>query len=429
MRPEKVMVLAVKEARELSRERIVLFGLLLGPVLVFAFMGGVVGASLESAREAAARPFSIAVVWLGGEPPPPGLDEFVEALLDSGAGSVVVLGPRGDPAGAGVDAAVYVAPGDLEALLEGGRVRLRVEYYLDQASLLELTRLQAVERVLEEAATRLVAERCAACLPRATPESLLDPVDVEATVYYKGRVGSVEELMGLVSGVTIGIPVATMILAFAAMTVSAVSVGAEKEAKTLETLLTLPVTREELIAGKALGVLALVTLGILSYGAGLYIYMKSLEAATGGAPAQPSMALPGRAAAIILASLALSMLVASLMGFALGSLASDVRGAQMITSYAGLILVAPAFALMFGVSPESLPPAVDAVLHLDPFMLLVYAGYYAVTGETARAIAHTLGLLAHAAAWTIVAARLLSSEALITGAPRLRILGRRGPMR
>ncbi len=417
----RLWTLASKEARELIRERVVLFGLIVGPILVFAVMGGVAGAAAKSAAEQARRALSFQLVWTGPGEPPEDLEGFVAALVKAGASSVEVAR---EPGGGGEFVRVYIGPSELKALEYGKPVVLRVEIGLGQASVAYLDIARRVDVILDNAARIYTSGGCKLCLPGLAEDYFVNPVDEEVTVYYRGRSGSLQEMAGLLLGVSIGVPVATMILVFAAMTVAAVSVGVEKEAKTLEMLLTLPVSRRQLIAGKALGVMLLTLAGMASYGLGLYIYGRMLQSAAGGeAPGFTlRFQLGAGEALIVVAALAVAMYIAIIIGFAAGALAGDVRGAQLLASYIGLVLAAPAFALMFGLSPESLPGAARLIVQLDPFMALVYTAYYAVIGEAARTAASLGILVLEAILLTAGVAKLVESETMVTGASRLQKL-------
>ena len=417
MRWDKVLVLAGKEVRELIRERLVLFGMILGPIIIFAFLGGIMGAAVERAAEEARPPERVGVYWLGEGRPP---QDVLEALTWA-FGAVSIVDRPGE-----MDVTIILDPGIVEALRRGDPVEVPVVVVSSGLSLTFLGKIDAIDGILDRAYYRYLADRCSACGVSLDPDRLGDPVGVEVQVLYRGKLMSMEEAMAYATAVGFGVPFAVMILALATITVSALSVGAEKEAKTLETLLTLPLSRSELIMGKALGVVALSLLGIASYAGGLYIYTRMTAAAVaGGGELGVGTSMTLGQGILILAGLALAVVTASLIGFAAGSLAQDLRGAQMLASYLGLLLIAPSFIVMFGFDPSSFSPAVRAALLLDPFMVLVYQVYEALVGSITASLQYLLGLVAHVILWSLVAARMIASESLITGSSRIQRLIRR----
>lgn len=418
MRWNKILVLAGKEVRELIRERLVLFGMILGPIIIFAFLGGIMGAAVQRAEEQGGPPTVVGVYWQGpGEPP----RDVLEAL-EKAFGRVVMVDRPGES-----EVTIILNQDIVASLRAGERVEVPVVITSKGISFTFLGRIDAIDGLLDRAYYELLAGKCSSCGVRLDPESLGDPVGVDAKVIYRGRTLSLQEAMAYATAVGFGVPFAVMILALATMTVSALSVGAEKEAKTLETLLTLPLSRSELIIGKALGVVALSLLGIASYAGGLYLYARmttaSISGETGGLNVNLSMT-PVQLI-LVLAGLALAVVAASLIGFSAGSLAQDLRGAQMLASYLGLLLIAPSFIVMFGFDPSSFSPPVRAALLLDPFMVLVYQVYEALVGSITASLQYLLGLVAHVVLWSLVAARMIASESLITGSSRLQRLIRR----
>ncbi len=113
-----------------------------------------------------------------------------------------------------------------------------------------------------------------------------------------------------------------------------------------------------------------------------------------------------------------------MIGFIVGSQAQDVRGSQLASGYTTMILVVPLFIMFFGIDPTQLSTTVKAVLAIDPYALLGIASSASINGYASLAMLSLLGLLAHDAFWTLVAARLLDAESMIVGHPMLRRLSR-----
>jgi ABC-2 type transport system permease protein len=123
---------------------------------------------------------------------------------------------------------------------------------------------QLVARVNERLAQAHVARAYAG----VDPKQLMQPVSLRQFIHFKGRVaeGTSDTLMALVMSQTFFVPIILLMILIYASQMIAASIGQEKENKTLETLLTTPISRVSIVFGKMLGA-ALVALAV----AGLFM--------------------------------------------------------------------------------------------------------------------------------------------------------------
>jgi len=161
----------------------------------------------------------------------------------------------------------------------------------------------------------------------------MDPVFISNVTYFRDQAYSEitpSELNNLVSSQSMAIPVAIMILIIMAGTSLISSMGMEKENKTLETLLTMPIKRSYIITGKIVASAAVSLLMAVVYMAGFSYYILSL---TGGSlnPADYGLSLNIVDYGLIGVSVFLSLLAALAVSLVLGSFSTNYRSAQNLT--------------------------------------------------------------------------------------------------
>ena len=415
----RLWVLVRKEVRELGKERTVLFGLIIGPILLFAIMGGIAGQVAKQAEREAAAPMRIAIVYRDDQP------GNITVLLARALNASLYTGV--DPQRLireGYDAVVVVGPGFEENISRGIPGGVTVIYRPSSLSIVGTARAQAVTSAIEAAVHSVVAQMVRSVLPNATARFLEEPVQARILYYFRGELIGERELQAMFMGLSLALPLAILMIGVSATQVAAVSIGIEKENRTLEKLLTLPVDRGTLMTAKILGVGLLALAGVASYGAGLLIYLRQLESSiTQGqtGEAMPGVSLPPATIAVTLAGLVAALYSSIAIGFLVGSQADSVRESQLAASYVSFLLSLPLFMLMFGLDPSRLSKAGLALVSLDPYGLLALASTASVYGDLRAAGLALAGMLVHAAFWTRLVAALLDPEQVLTGRLRSRL--------
>ncbi len=426
-------VLLRKELGELGRERIVLVGLLLGPFLIYLVLGGIAAVGARGIAKEAARQVSVDLVVRGG------LDSNVsllaEALNASGlrVKSVTTENPASAPPGA--DAVLVVDSRELAALLaRGARINATVIINVKYPGILATQLEDRVVRGLETALRRLLASRASMCLPEASHETLESPANATVYYMYRGRLVPSSAFLASVMGAILLVPMAILIVVLSATQVASISLGIEKEARTLEKLLSMPLSFMDILLSKVLAIAVLSVGGLLSNVAGLLIYMRIISVATrsvagvGGENLRLGVSAPligAVDAGLLFLGLAITLYVTILIGLIVGSASEDLRGSQLSASYVGFILSLPLLSIFFGLNPAVLSGTAKALLSADPYFILALLTAAALAGDRLLASLSLLGLLAHAVAWSLVARILLTQENILLGQPGLKALLRR----
>lgn len=213
------------------------------------------------------------------------------------------------------------------------------------------------------------------------------------------------------------LPVTIMILLTYSMQIAATSVAMEKEEKTLETLLTVPVDRFAILMGKLSSSAIVAGVGAVTYLVGYSYVLGSTLSGIGTGTSIDLSALGLVPSTLGYVLLGVSLFVTLLAGLALAvvmsAFAEDVRGATALVGYVYPLIFIPSLALMY-LDINTLPLALRAVFFAIPFSQPVIASKAVVIGDYLTA---GLGII-YVTAFTIVvmyvASRLFATEKILT---------------
>ena len=195
------------------------------------------------------------------------------------------------------------------------------------------------------------------------------------------------------------------------------SIGNEKENKTMETLLTLPVGRTTIVGGKLIGsaIVGLIYGGM--YMIGIYFMTSGMSSMNGGnsvSLADLGLVLSFVDWAAVIAVLFLSIMCALGICMILGAFAKNYKSAQTMTLPLSILAMVPMFVTMFS-SFQSLPVAIQAVTFAIPFSHPMMAMQNLMFGETALVLYGLIYLVIFALAALYITVRLYKSDILVTG--------------
>jgi len=223
---------------------------------------------------------------------------------------------------------------------------------------------------------------------------------------------------------SIVLPIVIMILLTYSMQIAATSVAMEKEEKTLETLLTVPVDRFSILMGKLSGSAIVAGAGALTYLVGYSFLFSSITSGIPMTNTSLDLAALGLAPTLLGYSLlGITLFVTLLAGLALAviisAFADDVRGATALVGYIYPLIFVPSLALIY-IDINVLPLPIKAVLYAIPFSQPVIASKAVIAGDYLTTV---LGIV-YVAAFTLVvmyvASRLFATEKILTSKLRLK---------
>jgi len=192
------------------------------------------------------------------------------------------------------------------------------------------------------------------------------------------------------------------------------SMGTEKENKTLETLLTLPVSRNSIVMGKLVGatIVGLIMAVIYMVGMGYYMTSFTLSAPIDLAMYGISLDLPKYI--LIGVSLFLALMCALALCLILGIFTKNYKAAQSMTLPITMLALIPMFVLMF-TDFDSLPVIGQALIFAIPFSQPTIAARALMFDDYTIVIAGIVYNAIFGLVTMFIAVKLFKMDILLTG--------------
>ncbi|RLI09766.1 hypothetical protein DRO42_03460 [Candidatus Bathyarchaeota archaeon] len=415
--------LIVKEVKELVRDPKILIGVILMPLLIFPIMGSAISISQKSV-ERAILSASFAVYDGDGGDVARSLIDYLDAnneIIEIDAPSLEDALLAFQETNASV--LLYIREGYSENITSGRRGGVKIYANLETLTIAETGKTDVISRLIGIYNVEYSKSRIERLLEEAgetaDPDAVRSPLSIAYASVIKGNVLEVhpQAIFGLVMSQSIMLPIMMMIMLMFAIQMAATSIALEKEQKTLETLMTLPVGRMTILTGKLAGSIVVAVAGAVSYMIGFGYYM---NAAFGFAPEMTSMSLGEAGIGLqplgyLLLGVAIFVTLVSGLALAisLAVFTDNVRSAQSLTGFLVIPVIIPAIILMF-TDLSMLPEAVRWILLVIPYTHSIVASKAAFLGNYAA----VAGSIAYISVFTVVvlyvAARIFSTERVIT---------------
>ncbi len=423
--PKGLRLLIIKEVKDLLRDPKILIGMILFPALILPLMGAAINISTGSLIEKSSGTLTVYVL---DEDRGEIAQRIIESLRDRGVSVRLADGPYEevirDISGGGI---LVVLPEGLSQRIESGnRGEVLVHYGFKDFSILESLNAQRVAGLLNEIESRLVRDLISENIPGADPDSVMNPLSVNEKSVIKGIAQPISPyvLTNIVRMQGLMGPLVIMIVLILAMQVAATSIAIEKEAKTLETLLTIPVSRLNILFGKLVGS---VTIALLATVANVFAFTYYIGAITSQATSSIGNLdlttiglIPPPEGYFLLGLTLFGALVSALaLALTLGTLSQDVRGAQSIIGVVIVPIFLPTIFLMMG-DMQTLPLSIQAVLYAIPFTYPVLASQSLITGNYGPILAGLVYMAFFTLFTLYMAAKVFTTEKVMTGRISLR---------
>jgi len=423
--PKALVNIVTKEVKEMVRDPRILLSMVLAPLLIFPLMGFMLRTSTEAMQESL-RIVPIAVADFDREGVAQNLTNFLKSVPNV---RVELIEPQNiqeiaaSVQASNVTSVIVIPEGFSKSITEGEKGALEIYSVFRGSGIAESITFSVTQSVIDSFKNNLILETVQTKFPD-NPEVILDPISVSESSIIKGKPADVNPsaLFSFAQAQLLGLPLALFMLIILAMQLAATSVATEKEEKTLETLMSLPVSRFNLLIGKLAGSTIVAAMGAIATILGVIYYMGSFSF---GAATQPSVDLAaiGLAPSVLsYAILGVSVFVALLSALALAVVisvfAEDVRGAQSLLGIVYVPLLIPMFALMF-TDINTLPFGFRILLLALPFTHPMLAAQATMTGDYLTPI---LGI-GYVTIFTLVilyiAAKLFATEKILTAKIRI----------
>ena len=254
------------------------------------------------------------------------------------------------------------------------------------------------------------------------PALVLNPTTRVETTFFKGKEIeglSSSQLGNMLSSQSIVIPIVVMMLIIMAGASVISSMGMEKENKTLETLLTLPVRRSHIVIGKIVGSALVGMIMAAIYMIGFSRYMTSFQISDINL-ADFGLALGMQDYLLIGVSLFTALLAGLALCIVLGTFAKNYRSAQTLIFPITALAMISVFITMFkdfDTIPAVLRVFVFAIPFSHPMMAmraLMMDNYSLVIGGIAYTAVFTVIMI-------VIAVRIFNSDRLLTGSVQKRV--------
>lgn len=413
----------VKELKELIRDPKILLGMIIVPLIIFPVLGGIMSYSIQSAQEKAEKASVLVLNNDGGN--------YSEIFINFLNSSVKV--------------SVENNTTPKEALAQGLLSRYNTTQFIEIPSGFSANMTEHIEvnpnitasvdfyvvfsgtGMFESVGSSMIDNLVYQFNRAIAP----DVVHSKKSAIIKGEIMEGVDpsvLSGLMISQSIAMPITIMILLTYSMQIAATSVAMEKEEKTLETLLTLPMDRFSILMGKLSGSIIVAGVGALAYMFGFNYYMGSFMSTipTGASLDLASLGLvPSLFGYLLLGiSLFVTLLSALALAVIISAFSEDVRGAQSLVGFIYPLIFIPSLLLMY-LDVNSLPLALRIFIYAIPYCHPIIAAKAVTMGDYWTAV---LGIV-YVAAFTLVimyiASRLFATEKILTAKLKFKGLRRR----
>ena len=217
---------------------------------------------------------------------------------------------------------------------------------------------------------------------------------------------------------TLMIPIVIMIIIMMVGSIVISSMGSEKENKTLETLLTMPVKRTSIVSGKIVAAAIVGLVYGLAYMVGMSIYMGSMTGSITGSSSisleDLGMALGAADWVLVMVSMFLAIVCALGICMILGAFAKNYKSAQTMTMPLSILAMIPMFIIMF-TGWYGAGGAIQFITFIIPFSHPMMAMQALMYGDMTLVIGGIVYMAAFAIVSILITVRLYNSDILITG--------------
>ena len=413
----------IKELKELIRDPKIFLGMIIVPLIIFPVFGGIMSYSMQSAQEKAEKASVLVLNNDGGK-----YSEIFINFLDSSVKVFVENNTTPEEAItldllSKYDTTQFIEiPSDFSANMSehievNPNITASVKFYgvFSGTGMFEDIGSSMLDGLVE-LFNRAIAP---------------DVVHQKKSAVIKGEIVEGVDpsmLSGLMILQSIAMPITIIILLTYSMQIAATSVAMEKEEKTLETLLTLPMDRFSILMGKLSGSIIVAGVGALAYMFGFNYFMGSFMSAipTGASLDLASLGLvPSLFGYLLLGiSLFVTLLSALALAVIISAFSEDVRGAQSLVGFIYPLVFIPSLLLMY-LDINSLPSALRIVIYAIPYTHPIIAAKAVTTGDYLTVV---LGIV-YVTAFTLVimygASRLFATEKILTAKLKFKGLRRR----
>lgn len=303
-------------------------------------------------------------------------------------------------------------------ILNDTRGGLEVYWIMKGAGLLDTISSEVVEGLISsinrEISKALIEDNATVNASIALwPTSRID------TTYFKDKeIGlSPGAITGMLSSQSMLIPIVIMMIIIMAGSMVISSMALEKENKTLETLLTLPVKRTSIVTGKIAASAFIGLIFAVIYMFGMSRYFQGFQMSEGLNLADFDLALTSSDFILIGISLFITLIAALALCMLLGTMAKNYKSAQTLTFPVTMLAMIPMFITMF-TDFDTLPFALKIFLFAIPFSHPMMAPKALIFNDYLLVISGIIYVSIFALVMILIVVWVFKTDRLLTGSTR-----------
>ncbi len=407
----------MKEVRDLLRDRKIILGMVLVPLIIFPLMGGAINLSTESVRSAStSTSFALMNLDSGNYSSLP--SRFFSSLPNV---TVKEVGPQSVASGMqaalseNMTSLVVIPAGFSDRVAARQQVTLETYTTIRSFGIAEATTASRTSSAVSSFGKYLAFYYIETSSPGLNSSAVLSPLLLNASTFLNGKLIAASPAQVSSAGLSqsFALPIATFIVVIFSMQIASAAMAVEKEQKTFETLLTLPVSRFQILGAKMVGSTVIAALGAVTSIIGFTYYMNSIAGSSSQPLTEASIAPSIPYFAVLAVLLFLTLALATSIAIIISVFSADVRGAQAVVGYLSFPVILPALMVVFGDFNTFAPWLKAAVLAL-PFSYVSVFSTTGVFGDFGYAIIGAAYLSVWIVGALYLASRLFNSERVLT---------------
>jgi len=249
---------------------------------------------------------------------------------------------------------------------------------------------------------------------------ILTPTRKVETTYFKDREFkdlSPDAIVSMLSSQSMLIPIVMMMIIIMAGSIVITSMALEKENKTLETLLTLPVNRTSIVTGKIVAAAVIGLLLSVIYMVGMSYYFQGLGVSGGVNIAKYGLTPTAQDYILIGISLFVTLIAGLALCMLLGTFAKNYKSAQTLTFPITMLALIPMFITMF-TDYDTLPFALKIFTFAIPFSHPMMAPRALIFHDYIIVIGGIVYVLIFAIITISIVVWIFKTDRLLTGSTR-----------
>ncbi len=318
-------------------------------------------------------------------------------------------------------AVIIIPAGFGKALGAGQPARLESYTIQNGFSIARLADSALVSGAVAQVNAALSASRLHQALPHADPAATLAPVKNNEHIVVAGKAANISpaKIVTYLNSQIAFVPVILFIVILFAGQMVATAMANEKENKTLETLLSVPISRTTIVAAKMLAAGIVASITAIAYVYGLHSIQSSftgsqtVDAATTAAINQLGLNLSLHSYLLLGLALFLGILTALAIALVLGAFADNIKSVQSLIMPLMVLLMIPYLASMV-TDIQTLPRVFQIILYLIPFTYTFQALPNLYVHNDSLVLLGSAYELACFIGFILLAAKLFSSDQILT---------------